>query len=546
MQIGLTAIAGLILTATSSFAQSTPPHIAKSFGAATIGVGGSTNMDIQVSNTGVVDLNTVTFTDTIPAGIVVSTPNGLLTACTPGSFLGPVSAVAGGSSVALGSSVILAGGVCTVLVNITGVTSGLVVNSVQASDDSAGDGNTAAAAITVLPGSAPSITKVFGASSIPFNGTTSLTFTLSGTDGLTAASFSDLLPAGLVVATPNGLTNACSGTATATAGSSSVSLTGVTFAGAGSCTMTVNVTGTTVGAKVNNVQAIDAILGAGPVGTATVTVLGSADLSITKSAAGTVNAGQNIVYTITVTNNGPSAATSVSVADPTPANTTFVSNTGGCTTTFPCSLGTINSGASVVITSTFNVNSGTSGGTNITNTATVSSAVNDPTPANNTFTTTSSVGVSADVAITKTGPSSAIIASNMTYNITVSNSGPSTATGVSVTDVVPTGTSFVSATPSTGTCTGSTTVTCTIGTLASGGTATIALVVRLNVVGPISNTATVSATTADPNLANNTATLATNSVPVNPAPSTWLLLCTGLLGLMGWSRWRSRLERPVR
>ena len=76
----------------------------------------------------------------------------------------------------------------------------------------------------------PTITKAFGAATIPLNGSTSLTFNLSNPNAgtmLTGVGFTDSLPAGLVVSTPNGLTGSCGGgTITAAAGSGSVSLSG--------------------------------------------------------------------------------------------------------------------------------------------------------------------------------------------------------------------------------------------------------------------------------------------------------------------------------
>src|ERR1051326_8495644 len=66
------------------------------------------------------------------------------------------------------------------------------------------------------------VTQSFGATKIPLNGTTSLTINISNPNtniSLTGLSFTDNLPAGLVVATPNGLTNSCGGKATATPGS---------------------------------------------------------------------------------------------------------------------------------------------------------------------------------------------------------------------------------------------------------------------------------------------------------------------------------------
>ena len=78
------------------------------------------------------------------------------------------------------------------------------------------------------------IIKAFGAASIPLNGSTSLTFTIQNnntTTALTGVGFSDTLPAGLVISTPNGLTGSCgAGTITATAGTNVISLSGATIA----------------------------------------------------------------------------------------------------------------------------------------------------------------------------------------------------------------------------------------------------------------------------------------------------------------------------
>ena len=68
-------------------------------------------------------------------------------------------------------------------------------------------------------------------------------------------------------------------------------------------------------------------------------VTASADLQITKTGPASVVPGTTVVYTITVTNAGPSDAASVEVTDATPTGLTLVSNTGACTTAFPCALG---------------------------------------------------------------------------------------------------------------------------------------------------------------------------------------------------------------
>src|SRR5205823_3316503 len=103
---------------------------------------------------------------------------------------------------------------------------------------------------TLTVASPPTISKAFGTASIPLNGSTTVTFSIDNPNAglaLTGVAFSDALPAGLVVATPNGASNTCGGTLTSVAASSSISLTGGGLAASGSCSISVNVTGTTAG-----------------------------------------------------------------------------------------------------------------------------------------------------------------------------------------------------------------------------------------------------------------------------------------------------------
>jgi uncharacterized repeat protein (TIGR01451 family) len=253
--------------------------------------------------------------------------------------------------------------------------------------------------------------------------------------------------------------------------------------------------------------------------TTSAVVTGFTDIAVTKTAAATVNAGANITYTITVTNNGQNAASTTTLTDTLPAGTTFVSLTQAagptftCTTgaTINCSLASFPSGSSATFTLIAKTASNATG--TISNTANVSTTTNETTTVNNSSTATVAVTQSADVSIVKTGPAVITPNTNVTYTLAVSNAGPSDAQAITVTDTIPANTTFVSAsgsgfsciTPAVG---GTGTVTCTMPSLAAAANATITVVVRSSSTfgGTIANTATVSSTTADPNPANNTST----------------------------------------
>jgi uncharacterized repeat protein (TIGR01451 family) len=126
-----------------------------------------------------------------------------------------------------------------------------------------------------------------------------------------------------------------------------------------------------------------------------------------------------------------------------------------------------------------------------------------------TGTITNDDGAVADLSITKAVSSAPpyFATQPINYTITVSNAGPNPGTAVTVTDVLPAGTTLVAATPSQGSCSGTTTVTCNLGTLNNAATATVSLQIRPNNPGVVSNTAAVSAPETDSNPANNSSTV---------------------------------------
>lgn len=251
------------------------------------------------------------------------------------------------------------------------------------------------------------------------------------------------------------------------------------------------------------------------------TLTPSANLSVAKSGPATVDAGRNATYSITVTNSGPSAAENVALTDAVPAQTTLVSmtQTAGptftCDATVSCSIASLPASTTATFTLVVAVAPNASG--TIGNTATVSSTTSDPTTGNESATANTTVTTSADLAVVKSGPTGVAAGTTATYDITLTNAGPSDAASVTLTDTLPPGTTFASGgqtsgpafsctTPAAGT---AGTITCTTATFASGATAAFQFVVNVSpaATGSVANTAQVNSATADPIPSNNQSTV---------------------------------------
>ncbi|MFY2765495.1 hypothetical protein, partial [Arenimonas sp. MALMAid1274] len=236
-------------------------------------------------------------------------------------------------------------------------------------------------------------------------------------------------------------------------------------------------------------------------------LIDQANLGITKTVDVAAPAvGSNVVFTLTVTNAGPAPALGVSVTDLLPAGYTFVAATPSVGTyasgTGVWTIGTMANGATVTMTIQATVNATGS----YANSATVNSTTPDPVPGNNSDTETPAPVAQADVSITKAVDDPIPdVGENVTFTLTVSNAGPSAAAGVSVNDLLPAGYTFVSSAASTGTYNSGTGV-WAIGGLANGASATLDILATVNAAGPYDNTASVTATTADPTPGNNSDT----------------------------------------
>jgi uncharacterized repeat protein (TIGR01451 family) len=399
---------------------------------------------------------------------------------------------------------------------------------------------------------APADMSVSKTGPVTANAGTVISYTITVTNGgpnpAINATLTDTIPAGTTFASlvsPGGW----SCTTPAVNGSGAINCTIGSMA-AGSAVFTLNVNGPAAPASVSNTATVSSSSTDNTPGnnssTANTNVINTADLSITKTATATAAQGTNVTYNISLTNNGPNPATSVSLTDALPANTTFVSTaqptgpafictnpTVGTNGTVTCTNASLASGATATFTIVATVSGSAPLGT-LNNTANATTTSTDPTTPNTSTAGTVITAGNADVGVVKTpAPGPYGTGNSLTYTIAVSNAGPTAAANVTVTDAIPAGTTFVSAIPTQGSCSGTTTVTCSLGSIANLGSASIALTVTLpSAPGPVTNTATVSTTSPDPTPGNNSSTsnitvVASASIPAI-SPMMLLLLAIAL------------------
>ncbi len=525
----ITAHNGFGADATQSFTLTViaPQTIAKSFGAASVMAGGSTSLSFTLTNPAgnTLALAGISFTDTLPTGLVVSTPNGLTGTCGGGT----ITAAAGSGSVSLANATLAVSGTCTFSVNVTANQAGVEVNSVSATSTNAGASSTATATLTVI--GPPALSKSFTAPSIPLNGSTALNFTVQNnntTTSLSGIGFSDTLPAGMQIPTPDGLTGSCGGGAiTATPGSSVVSLSGATLAANGSCNFSINVTASVAGALVNTTGPISSTEGgAGATATATLIVVAPPVIAKAFNPTGIAIGGSTALnFTITNPASNTVGLTGVAFTDTLPTGLTVTSGTtavcgGTLTRTAPAGISL--SGATVAVGTpcTFSVTvTGATAGAYTNTTGAVSSA-NGGTG----NTASANVTVAAAPAVTKTfGAATVPVNGSTSLSFAVNNPNTTISLdGIGFTDNLPAGMMVATPTGLTGSCP-SGTITAAAGggvvslsgaTLAAGATCNFSVNVTATTVGVLNNTTgPVSSNESGAGAGSNTATLTVLSPP---------------------------------
>jgi uncharacterized repeat protein (TIGR01451 family) len=262
----------------------------------------------------------------------------------------------------------------------------------------------------------------------------------------------------------------------------------------------------------------------------TTTLQSASDLVLVKTASpDPVIGGGEITYTLRVRNNGPSVAAGFGVNDILPAGVVLVAGSqSGAGWTFSgangAHAGSLAVGAEVSYSFRARVNVGTG---NVINGASITAgSTPDPLPDNDSATVTTQVIAGADMRITKgVNPAPASAGQDVTFTLTPRNEGPSAASGVTVRDELPEGFVVRGITPPANwNCSTDTTgprpvVSCTrSGTMNAGTQAAISIVAAVPSTGPnsdgtVTNSAEVAATTADPNLANNTGSVSFTVLP---------------------------------
>ena len=235
------------------------------------------------------------------------------------------------------------------------------------------------------------------------------------------------------------------------------------------------------------------------------------DLGLSKSVSDTMpTTGQNVTFVITLNNNGPDAASGVQITDQLPAGVAYVSHNAPTGTTYTpgtgiWNVGDIASGTSTALSIVANVQATTANV--ITNTASVTASSSNDLVVGNNQASASLTPETVDIGLTKMVDNMAPnIGDQVTFTIVASNTGPSTATNIVITDPLPAGLNLVSASPSLGNFNPATGV-WTIDSLNAVGSANLSIVATVNSNAAQINTATLtSVDQTDTNASNNQAT----------------------------------------
>jgi uncharacterized repeat protein (TIGR01451 family) len=418
-------------------------------------VGDTAIFTVTVTNHGPnTKVNTVA-TDLLPIGLnyVSATFNPAQGSYNSGTGAWTLGSLSSGSSVTMTLTAIVAAGA-----------SGTITNTATLPTDG-NPANDSDSASIFLGGTDLKLSKTVS-NAVPVSGD-AVTFTLNiinlGPNSTDSVTVTDLLPPGITFtgASPtqgiyNNLTGLWSvGTLASGSGAQLVIDTTVSGANGQIITNTASITNSTQ-PDINSANDSDSA--ALQVGYTDLTISKLAQkLSAPSGLPGTAiaaNTNNTVEFTVTLTNNGPHTATNITVTDLTPAGMTFLSSTPSAGSynsgTGLWTLASLSSGGTVTLTIQARINNGTAGQV-LLNEAEIT-AVDQPDSVPGNEYATASVAVNGtDLQVIKSvSNATPSPGQNVTWTLTVTNNGPNPAAGIIITDLLPTGVTYVSDNPSVG------------------------------------------------------------------------------------------------
>lgn len=518
--------------------------LSKSFSPATVVTGGQSRITVNVNRAARADfVSDLAFTDNLPNGMVIAADPNAVTNCTNAVLTAVAGATSFSMSGASSGTNQSSASTCAVSVNVKAPSNvGTFTNTIPAGGLTANTrffgavSNVSAASATLSTITAVTLNTAFSPTTILPKETSRLSVYISNpvaAGALSGVTLTDTLPSGLLLTqSPNATLTSSSGTCTgsiqAAPGGGTVRITGGTVTAGAMCELSFDVTTDSIGTLTNTLSpgALSSAEGFSNANTASATLVssGTADISITKTNGTTKQtAGRTTVYTIVVTNNSTTLSVSgLPVKDPSQSGLTTQSWTCTATNGSKCSAasGTQDIDATVDLQptgkATFQLTMLLAPewtGANVVNRASVqpsATGVNDPDSSNDATEDVDSVERSADLSVVKTASTSVLKPGDgIVFSIQAKNAGPSSAVDVVVTDALPSGYDFVSASAEQGTYSGST---WTVGALHVDQTVTLTITARARSGGTRRNTATIASATPDPNAANDTSSVTPNVI----------------------------------
>ncbi|MDI1226761.1 MAG: SdrD B-like domain-containing protein [bacterium] len=547
----------------------------KSFSPASVSSGGQATVTVRLNNAGAVALTNVGLTDPLPAGMVLANPVNAYSTCA-GAPSFP-SAVAGAGTISYTGAALAGGGNCDVIFDVVATGAANWVNTIPIGNITANGGvNNQTAVSGTLVFTAPTnlvVAKATNPSTLTFPGEISrLTIDITnGNLAVTGLDLADYFTAdgtsgaavnGMAVApTPAAATTCPGGTVAAAAGATSIALNNANLAANASCTVSVNVTSTTVGGITNFIPpgSIRDDQGLTNSGQATTSLTTQSNIGVLKQFTPNVlTPGQRSRLRITFYNPTAQPTANLSVTDNLPVGVTIpagpnaTSTCSGATVTAPTTSQVQVSGANIVAATggvaascyaEIDVTATAEGDYINTIPASAITATVGGAPATNSQPTSDTLRAKAAVEIHKaftnftldagspvgftTGAATASpgAASVMTIRITNPNTAPLTA--AALTDALPTGLVVATTPVAATTCAGgtvtaaasATSIRLTGATLGAGGTCNVTVNVLSNISGTYINTIPASALTTFEGVSNEEPTAAQITISTPPVVS---------------------------